>query len=207
MFDRMARPKKTEEQLQTTREEILNTALAILQKDGPEAISSRAIAERMGVAHMSLYTYFENQAAILQALTERELSNWRAQQQTFEERAQKEDITKVMKDLLVFFITFARENPNLYRLAWVMPEIGGESIEQTRMRMQSTVGHLANLIKLGMDQNAFEPREPFLAAGTVLAMMNTPYIMFHSGKLVDTSLRDRMVEEILSAAMLYLKKK
>lgn len=203
----MPRPKKTEEQLQTTREEILNTALVILQKDGPEAISSRAIAERMGVAHMSLYTYFKNQAAILRALTERELSNWRAQQQIYEERAEKEDISKVVEDLLVFFITFARENPNLYRMAWVIPEMGGESLEQTRARMQTTVGHLANLIKLGMDRNIFEPREPFLAAGTVLAMVNTPYIMFHTGKLVDPSLRDRMVDEVLSAAMGYLRRK
>ncbi len=73
----MPRPKMTPAQLEATREQILDTALAILQESGPEAITSRAIAERMGVAHMSLYTYFENQAAILRALSTRELARWR----------------------------------------------------------------------------------------------------------------------------------
>jgi AcrR family transcriptional regulator len=203
----MSRPKKTDAQLQATREYILDTAYAILQKDGPEAISSRAIAERMGVTHMSLYTYFENQAAIMHALREREMSKWRDQQQIFEQRAQTEDITQVVGEILRFFISFARENTNLYRLAWVMPETFGESIDQTRLRMQATVKHLANLLSLGMERGAFEPRDPFLAAGTMLAMVNTPYILFHNGRLTDPVMRDRMVEEVLSAAMLYLKKK
>lgn len=31
-------------------------------------------------------------------------------------------------------LIFARENPNLYRLASGMPEVGGGSVEQTRLR-------------------------------------------------------------------------
>ncbi len=202
----MSRPKKTPAQLEATREQILDAALAILQECGPEAITSRRIAERMGVAHMSLYTYFENQAAILRALSERELSQWRATQQEIEQRVEKDNIPGIVQEVLVFFSTFARENPNLYRLAWVMPDVGGESMEQTRLRMQDTVGQLASLLNLGMENGDFEPRQPFLAAATVLGMVNMPHILFHSGKLVDPALRERMVEEALSAAMLYLKK-
>ncbi len=203
----MPRPKKTPSQLEHTREQILDTALSILQESGPEAITSRAIAERMGVAHMSLYTYFENQAAILRALSTREMAKWQTQQQAFSQRAETDDVAKVVEDLLFFFIAFARENPNLYRVAWVMPEVGGESPEESRQRMQLTVGQLANLIQLGMQRGIFESRNPFLAAGTVLAMVNTPYILFHSGKMIDPILRDQMVEEVFSAAMGYLKRK
>ncbi len=203
----MARPKKTPAQLESTREQILDSALAILQESGPEAITSRAIAERMGVAHMSLYTYFENQPAILRALSKREMAKWQTQQQVFDERAKTEDIATVVEDLLKFFIAFARENPNLYRMAWVMPEVGGETPEENRQRMQETVGQLANLIQLGMQQGIFTSRNPFLAAGSVLAMVNTPNILFHSGKMIDPILRDGMVQEVFSAAMGYLIKK
>jgi AcrR family transcriptional regulator len=203
----MPRPKKTPAQLESTREQILDTALAILQECGPEAITSRAIAERMGVAHMSLYTYFENQAAILRALRQREMAKWHASQQGFDQRSETEDIPSVVEDLLKFFISFARENPNLYRIAWVMPEVGGETPEENRQRMQATVGQLAILLQKGMGSGVYEPRNPFLAASTVLAMVNTPYILFHSGKLVDPVLRDRMVDEVLSAALGYLKRK
>lgn len=108
---------------------------------------------------------------------------------------------------LGFFITFVRENPNLYRLAWVMAEVGGQTFDQTRLRMQDTVEQLADLLKLGMERGDFEPREPFLAAVTVLGKVNMLHILFHSGKLVDPILRDLKVEEVLSAAMLYLKKR
>jgi AcrR family transcriptional regulator len=200
----MPRPKMTADQLESMREQILDTALAILQEQGPEAISTRAIAERMGVAHMSLYTYFENQAAILRGLSTRELAKWRVQQQIFGQRAESEEITQVVEDLLGFFVTFARENPNLYRMAWVMPEAGGESLEENRQRMRATVAGLAHLLQTGMQHGAFRERDPFLAASTVLGMMNTPYILFHSGKMTDPLLRDRMVEEVLSACMQYL---
>ncbi len=203
----MPRPKKTPAQLEATREKILDIALSILKKEGPEAVTSRAIAEGLGVAHMSLFTYFENHAAILRALRERELSKWQAQQQDFEQRATAENIVQVVEDVLRHYIDFARENPNLYRLAWVMPEIGIESSEENRLRTLNTVGHLASLLKLGMEAGVFENREPLLAAGTALVMVNTPYILFHSGKLIDPIMRDRMVEEVFSAAMNYLKKK
>lgn len=202
----MARPKKNASQLASTREQILDTALTILQESGPEAITSRAIAERLGVAHMSLYTYFENQAAILRTLSQREMAKWQEKQRVFDQRAETEEITGIVQDLLKFFITFARENPNLYRLAWVMPEVGGETWEENRQRMQATVAQLAILLQRGMEQDVFEPRDPFLAAGTVLAMVNTPFIMFHSGKMTDPFLRDQMVTEVLSAAIKYLQK-
>jgi AcrR family transcriptional regulator len=205
MCNPMSRPKKTEAEMQIRRDQILDTAYAILQKDGPHALTSRAIADRMGVAHMSLYTYFKNQAAILSALSEREMAKLHARQHAIEQRAETEDIVLVMLDALKLFITFACENPNLYRLAWVIPEGGGESLEQSRQRMQDTVWYLARLLKQGMEQGSFTTREPFLAAATVLGMVNMPHILFHSGKLIDPELRDRMVVEVLSAAMGYLK--
>jgi AcrR family transcriptional regulator len=203
----MPRPKKTPAQLEATREKILDIALSILQESGPEAVTSRAIAEGLGVAHMSLFTYFENHAAILRALRERELSKWQAQQQDFEQRANSKNILQVVEGVLRHYIDFARENPNLYRLTWVMPELGIESPEENRQRTLNTVGHLAGLLQLGMEAGVFENREPLLAAGTALAMVNTPYILFHNGKLIDPLMRDRMVEEVFGAAMGYLKKK
>jgi len=40
--------------------------------------------------------------------------------------------------------------------------------------MQATVSYLADLLTIGMERGVFILREPFLAAGTVLAMVNTP---------------------------------
>ena len=202
----MSRPKKNEVEVQAMRERILDAAYTILQKDGPNALTSRAIAEQLGVAHMTLFTYFKNQAAILSALKEREMEKFRVQQHTIEQRAITEDITQVVQEALQFFVVFARDNPNLFHLAWVMPEVMGESQEQNRQRMQENVGYLARLLKRGMDQGSFTIREPFLAAAMILGMVNMPHILFYNGKLADAALRDRMVDEALDAVMCYLKK-
>jgi AcrR family transcriptional regulator len=200
----MSRPKKTDAQLQTMRERILDIAYAILEEGGPEAISSRAIAERMGIAHMSLFTYFDNQAAIMGSLRERELSKWRTQRRTLEQRAQSEDITIVVREMLKSSVDLACEKPNLYRLAWVTPEMSGESIEQTRLRMQDTVESMAGLLRLGMKQGVFTKREPRIAAITALGIVNMPHVLFHSGKMADPATRDRVADEVFLAAMLYL---
>jgi AcrR family transcriptional regulator len=201
----MSRPRKTAAQLQAMRDQILDVAYAILEEEGPEAISSRAIAERMGIAHMSLFTYFENQVAIMGSLRERELTKWRAQRHILEERAQSEDITKVVEEMLKSSVDLAREKPNLYRLAWVTPEMSGESMEQTRLRMQDTVESLVGLLKVGMEQGVFTAREPRIAAITALGMVNMPHVLFHSGKMTDPTTRDRVADEVLVAAILYLR--
>jgi len=201
----MPRPKKTEAQLEEMRQKILDAAYAILLEKGSEGLTSRAIADRIGVTHMTLFTYFPNQAAILQALSAREFAKMRPQQEIFEQRAGVEDIQRVVEEMLRFYIDFARNSPNAYRLAWVMPEMGLESLDENRQRMRETIGYLARIIKIGMAQGCFTVRDPFLAAATVLGMVNMPYILFHSGKIKDPEMRDRMADEVIDAALCYLK--
>jgi len=51
-----------------------------------------------------------------------------------------------------------------------------------------------------MERGDFEPRDPLLAAITVLGVINTPDMLFHTDKLPDPSLQDRMAAEVRSAA-------
>jgi AcrR family transcriptional regulator len=200
----MPRPKKTAEELIRMREQILDAAQNILETKGVEAITSRAIAEKMGIAHMSLFTYFPNHAAILDALREREMEKWRARQAGFVQRAQTEEIVGVIRELLESYVAFARENPSLFRLAWVMPEAIGESPEENRQRRQMSVETLTRIIKLGVERGVLHPRDPYTAAGVVLGMVNMPHLLYHTGKLTDPEMRDRMVDEVLAIAMRYL---
>lgn len=201
----MPRPKKTDMEIHAMREQILDTALAILQDSGPEALTSRAIADQMNISHMSLFTYFKNQAAIRSALREREMSKMRTREDRVEQHAKTEAISKVVLELLQLYIDFARENPNLYNLAWVMSEVGFESLDESIERMQITISRLAALIKLGMERGTFERRDPLLAAGTVLGMVNMPFILFQNGKIKDPVMRDRIADEVMGAALGYLK--
>ena len=202
----MPRPKKTAEEINAMREKILDVALAIVQEDGPEAITSRAIAKRLSVSHMSLFTYFENQAAILTALRIRMFSGWLAQHENIEARASTEAIPSLIKELVDILVAYANENPGIYRMSWLTPE-KVNPLSDKRTSKFVALDLCVNLIKTGIERGEFEERDPVLAAHTVLGMINMPFVLYHTGRVVDAALKDQMVDEIFLSVMGYLEKK
>jgi AcrR family transcriptional regulator len=201
----MPRPKKTEEEVQAMREKIIDVAQSILRDEGPEAISSRSIAERLGMSHMSLFTYFENQAAIETAVQNRLLANWSSIFIMIKERALTEDITLLVEEMLGLLVTFALENPNLYRMGWVVSEKGNQYLKKRQKKQLIATDALAYLLRIGMQRGDFIKRDPLLAATTALGMVNMPFILFHTGRIDDPEFRDQIIDEMLSAAVHYLK--
>jgi AcrR family transcriptional regulator len=194
----------SEEQLQVMRDRILDAAYDILLADGPQALTSRSIAHALGIAHMTLFTYFENQAALLDALAGRASAPILARQECLERQAERDDIALVMRAALAVYPSFAAEQPALFQLAWMGPPLEGGSVERARARAQSYVAHLARLVRLGIDRGVFQDRDPDLAAAAVLGMVTFPPIAFATGRIDSAALRDALVAEMLDAAMLYL---
>lgn len=202
----MPRPKKTEAQRAEMRGRILDAACDVLLTKGPKELSARTIADRLGVAHMALFTYFPNQAAILEALAAREMARTRAQQAVFEQRAEREDILTVIQEALAYFPAYAKQNPELFHVAWILPIERGEDPERARLRAQANVQHMARLIRIGIERGVLADRNPALAAATVISMVIAPAILFHSGRIPSPEMCDRLGEEMLVAALRYLGK-
>jgi AcrR family transcriptional regulator len=79
-----------------SRERILEAALAVVEADGLEALSMRRLAQKLDVWPMSLYRYFQDKEALLDALAEAvadEITlpsangSWRRQVRVLAERA------------------------------------------------------------------------------------------------------------------------
>ena len=202
----MPRPKKSEPQMFETRQQILDASFAILLENGPEGISLRPIAARLGITHMALFTYFSGQSAILQALVERELARLQTRLAPFVERARRLEPNGVLREALYFFAVFARENPALYRLLWLAPFEVRPSSNSSRVSLEPVLHPLAQIIEAGIERGAFEARGPSLAAGVVFGMVNAPLMLFYGGRLESAGLCDRLVAEALDAAQRYLKR-
>lgn len=201
----MPRPKQTEEERDAMRERILDAAHELLMEQGPEALSTRVIADRLGVSHMVLYTYFENHDALSAALRERlreERESWRAEAL---HRAEMGDVVAVMRESLARYTMMAKEHPALYTFLWVQPiSPGGTWQEQPHRPYQGNIRYLAQLAQIGMERGVFVDRDPVLAAGTAFATVHAPLLFYYSGRLNDESLRDRLSAEALNVAMHYL---
>src|SRR5271166_5975676 len=68
------RREPVQERSRRTVRRILAAAEEIVAADGVDAVTTRAIAERAGVATPSLYRFFEDRDAILDALLEQMLA-------------------------------------------------------------------------------------------------------------------------------------
>src|SRR4051812_35412169 len=66
----MLQPEPTQPAERLSRERILDAALALVDRDGPSALSMRRIAQELDVWPMSLYRYFRDKDELLEALAE-----------------------------------------------------------------------------------------------------------------------------------------
>ncbi len=201
----MPRPKQTEEEREAMRERILDAAHELLMEQGPEALSTRAIADRLGVSHMVLYTYFENHDALSAALRARLREEREATRAEALRRAETGDVAAVMRESLARYTTAAKEHPALYTFLWVQPiSPGGAWQEQPHRPYQGNIRYLTQLAQIGMERGVFVERDPLLAAGVAFATVHAPLLFYYSGRLTDESLRDRLSTEALDLAMRYL---
>jgi AcrR family transcriptional regulator len=200
----MPRPKKTEAEKAQMRQRILDCAEAILRANGPEAISSRSIAERLGMAHMSLFTYFVNQQDILQHLVERDTVKLIAEINEIETRLTPAQYPEIVKEILTYMVHYATEYPNMYRLAWVSPHMGYESHEQNCIRVNTIASHLARVLAYGMEHGLLYKRDPYVTALTVMTMVNAPFFMLYSGKYPDLAACMVIANQVNAAALHYL---
>ncbi|MBC7235427.1 MAG: TetR/AcrR family transcriptional regulator [Chloroflexi bacterium] len=200
----MPRPRRTPEEIARMRERMLDAALELLREGGVEAISIRALTERIGVSHMVFYTYFKNHDELIHALSERQRERISQHRAELLREAEQGNVVEVMRHSLAHYSRVAERAPRVYEMLWVHPIKPVEGFDTPDKILASHLDHLSALAELGMAQGAFIPRDPFLAAATAFCIVNGPLILYHSGRITDKALRDSLVDESLAAAMRYL---
>jgi AcrR family transcriptional regulator len=205
----MPRPRRSPEEIAHMRERMLNAALELLREGGPQAISIRALAERLGVSHMVFYTYFESRAELLRALSHRQRERVGQRRAQMLERARQGDVVQVVRDALVHYAHISGHAPRIYELLLVhCVESSPEGFTKPTEILAPDLEHLQTLIELGISRGVFVSRDPQLAAKVAFAIVNGPLILLHSGRLTDEADagcgRDELIQESLSAVMAYL---
>lgn len=187
----MPRPKMTDEEIQAMRKRILKAAEGLLREQGPDALSIRAIADRVGVSHMVLYTYFENRAGIMEALNEMHHEQLVDIYEDSKMIAQEHDVEEVVLQILRRYVSIVKDDPSFYQFYMVHPIDG--NIEEYGTVI-SHLERLAELINLGVERGEFQDCDPLIAAGTCFSLINAPLMFYYSGRLSNPNLRDQMLE-------------
>jgi AcrR family transcriptional regulator len=197
------RPKRTREEIEQMKSRILEAALALLYEQGPGALSVRAIADRAGISHMSLYSYFENRGDLLAALRRHHRGQLLARRADSLERARSGDVEAAVRGVLRSYIAFARKNPSIYR--FLSANLGAEGVpEHARQGLRDEMEHLAELMRIGMERGVFSARDPYLAAMVAAGMVNGPLLMYRLPGVFQSELLRALEAELVEAAIHYL---
>jgi AcrR family transcriptional regulator len=101
------------------RRALVESASALLDEGGIEALSLRAVAGRAGVSAMAPYRHFADKAALLAAVAEHGFERLRAR--LGEASLEGRDVRRVLVAQGVAYVRFAADNPDLYRLMFTGP--------------------------------------------------------------------------------------
>ncbi|GIK56931.1 MAG: hypothetical protein BroJett015_25940 [Chloroflexota bacterium] len=143
-----------------TREAVLEAARQIVSEQGADALSIRAIADRIDYSPAGLYEYFGSKEEIITAVC-------RQGHERLTQVMTAVDPTRPADEYLIAigqaYIQFALDNPDYYRLMFTNPTFVG-----TPERMQeygSSFTILLAAIQRGLDEGAFRPRPGYATFG------------------------------------------
>ncbi len=100
---------------------LVTCALELLAQDGTDAISLRAVARAAGVSAMAPYRHFPDKEALLASVAARGFERLRAALRTADDVAPADD---KLVSLAVAYVSFAVQNPALFRLMFGPPRAG-----------------------------------------------------------------------------------
>ncbi len=115
----MATITKKEKHREDLKKEILTAAKQLLNEKGYEAISLRAIADKIDYSAGTIYLYFKDKNEIIHALHQ---EGFRQLVSHFKMYEVIEHPFERLKAMGRAYIQFATQNPDLYQLIFVLPE-------------------------------------------------------------------------------------
>jgi AcrR family transcriptional regulator len=152
------RRQPVQERSRETVARLLDAAAAIIDEGGVEAATTRAIAERAGVAYPSLYRFYADREEILDQLLERHLADLDAQAVAAEGTWQITSVEEVIDRELDLHIAYYEEHPSAARL-WLSGRSSPTVIAHVRERTRVLAERMrAALIDAGLISPKTDPR-------------------------------------------------
>jgi AcrR family transcriptional regulator len=101
-----------------TVDQIVDTAVSLADAEGIDAVSMRNVAERLGIAPMSLYTYVDTKAALIDLMVDRITAE--VPREPFGDTAWRSRLERLATDMLAHYA----QHPWVLQIAMSRPPLG-----------------------------------------------------------------------------------
>ncbi len=132
------------------REALLQAAFGLVDSQGVEGLSMRALARETGVSSAAPFRHFADKQLLLKAVAEK--ASEELQQKLNEAARDRDDALTQFRAMTVAYVRFAAEHPHLFRLVQSTPSVSGaflgEVNDERRLKLIALIyeGQNAGLI-------------------------------------------------------------
>lgn len=191
--------KRREKQRDEIRSDLVTAAHAMVKEEGYECLTIRKLAQRAGLATMSVYSYFADKQAILTALAEDVFGELARRC----EKRRTPDPIASLKAGLEEYVAFGLENPNEYRTIFMTHQMHEhkdekfEELEAHNPAFQSMLRAVRDCLEAGAlrgDARAIATILWTVAHGAVSLMLTFPLYPFgdqkaYAARVIDLALK------------------
>ena len=151
----MARPRTRN--YTELRHALLEAAGRLLAEEGPEALSTRRVAQEVGTSTTAVYNLFSDKSGLLQAMF---LAGFARLAEEFATVPRDGDPESDLLALAYAYRTAARANPNLYELMFGRPIANFRPDQAALAQIQGTFDTLVSAVARCIDAGRFAPADP-----------------------------------------------
>jgi len=165
----------------TTARRIAEAALAILEAEGPDAVSMRRVADAVGITPMAIYHHFPNRDALLNSITDSEFARYRddAQVRAIEGTAE-ERIVHGMDS----YMDYAFGHPRVFDYVFAAPRPGARRFpEDFRARKSPTLTPSADALKDAMKRGELRKDDEWEIAFELWALTHGYVALYRGGRI------------------------
>ena len=167
------------------RPRLMDEAMALLEREGAEAITLRSLAAAAGVSLMAPYRHFHDKEALLAALAERWFAALGAAMQAAGTRraARGDGAGAALLGFGLAYLDFARARPQLYRLMFGPTLAGKTDHAGLQAAGQATYAGLAEAVGAVLARNRISAAEADAHAVATWAMVHGLAMLLLDGRL------------------------
>jgi AcrR family transcriptional regulator len=164
-----------------TADRIASVALTILEKEGPEAVSMRRVAEAVGITPMAIYHHFSSREALLSTITDREFAKLLSYMQAHQLNGRVEER---LLAVIAGYVDYAFAQPRIFDFVFSRPRPGARQFPKDfRARRSPTLNPIADLLAAEMERESLKKDDVWEVAFALWAHVHGYVMLYRAGRI------------------------
>lgn len=164
----------------TTSRQIYESALRILEAEGPQAVSMRRVAKEVGITAMAIYHHFPSREALLNAVVDSEFEQL---VKFIGQLNEKQSFEAAMIHIMDGYIDYALAHPRIFDYVFSMPRPGARQFpDDFRARRSPTLNITADIVSSWMKLGKLKRDDQWEIAMEIWAHIHGYLTLWRAGR-------------------------